>query len=223
MPLPLPDLDTRRWADMVEEGRALLPRYAPAWTDHNVHDPGVTLMELLAWLVEQDIYQVNRVPERHRLKFLALAGFSPQPPQPAEIPLTFTLVGAVMQQLPAGLALATAVGLPFRLVEPLTVVAAALQAVQVYDGAAFTDKTRLWRDGLPFALWGVNPDAAVAPTLYLGFDQALPLDERVSLWFWLANERTGREEWQRLMAELQETAVLCQPLRPQTTCIPKPP
>ncbi|MFO7683833.1 MAG: baseplate J/gp47 family protein, partial [Chloroflexota bacterium] len=63
----------------------------------------------------------------------------------------------------------------------------------------------------------------VAPTLYLGFDQALPLDERVSLWFWLANERTGREEWQRLMAELQETAVLCQPLRPQTTCIPKPP
>lgn len=223
MPLPLPNLDTRRWADLVEEGRALLPRYAPAWTDHNVHDPGVTLIELFAWLVEQDIYQVNRIPDRHRLKFLALAGFSPQPPQPAAVPLTFTLAGAVTQSLPAGLALATAVGLPFRLVEPLTVVATALQVVQVFDGSAFTDKTRLWRDGLPFGLWGVNPDAVTAPALYLGFDQALPAGERVSLWFWLTNERTGREERRRIEEEMVQTAVLCQPLRPQTTCTPKPP
>lgn len=207
---------------MVEEGRALLPRYAPAWTDHNVHDPGVMLMELFAWLVEQDIYRVNRIPERHRLKFLALAGFAPQPPQPAETPLTFTLAGAASQPLPAGLALATAAGLPFRLLEPLTVVAAALQVVQVFDGAAFTDKTRLWRDGLPFALWGDNPEAG-APALYLGFDRALPVGERASLWFWLANERTGREERQRIEEELAQTAVLCQPLRPQTTCTPTPP
>ena len=42
MPLPLPHLDDRRWQDLVEEGRALIPRLAPAWTDHNVHDPGIT-------------------------------------------------------------------------------------------------------------------------------------------------------------------------------------
>lgn len=223
MPLPLPDLDTRRWADLVEEGRALLPRYAPTWTDHNVHDPGITLLELFAWLVEQDIYQVNRIPERHRRKFLALAGFRPQAPQPAETALSFTLAGSVTQHLPAGLALATAVGLPFHLVEPLTVVPAVLQAVQVDDGAAFVDKTRLWRDGLPFALWGNNPDAAASPALYLGFNEPLPVGEEVTLWFWLANERTGREERERLLAEVRETAVLCQPLRPQTTCTPGPP
>src|SRR5829696_7881240 len=83
MPLPLPNLDSRRWADLVEEARALIPRYAPAWTDHNVHDPGITLMELLAWLVEMDVYRLNRVPEAHRRKFLALVGVTPRPPRPA--------------------------------------------------------------------------------------------------------------------------------------------
>jgi hypothetical protein len=67
MPLPLPNLDTRRWADLVQEGRALVPRYAPEWTDHNAHDPGITLMELLAWLAEMNIYRLNQIPPRHRL------------------------------------------------------------------------------------------------------------------------------------------------------------
>ena len=56
MPLPLPDLDTRTWGDLVDEARALIPRYAPDWTDHNLHDPGMTLIDLLAWLVEMDVY-----------------------------------------------------------------------------------------------------------------------------------------------------------------------
>ena len=43
-----PDLDDRTWQDLVDEMRALIPRYAPGWTDHNVHDPGVTLLELFA-------------------------------------------------------------------------------------------------------------------------------------------------------------------------------
>src|SRR6476620_3691365 len=91
MPLPLPDLDTRRWTDLVDEGRALIPRYAPGWTDHNIHDPGITLIELFAWMVEQEIYRVNRVPERHRRKFLQLIGFTSAPPRPARVTLHFTL------------------------------------------------------------------------------------------------------------------------------------
>jgi hypothetical protein len=44
MPIPLPNLDDRRWADLVEEGRALIPLYASEdWTDHNVHDPGINV------------------------------------------------------------------------------------------------------------------------------------------------------------------------------------
>ncbi|MEI2612460.1 MAG: hypothetical protein V9G20_27790 [Candidatus Promineifilaceae bacterium] len=168
MPLPLPNLDTRRWADLVEEGRALIPRYAPRWTDHNIHDPGITLLEMLAWLVEQDIYRVNRVPDRHRLKFLGLVGKLPQPPRPAELALTFTLAGgSSATPLPAGLTVTTSAGIRFRTLAALSVVPLAIQAVQVFDGQTFTDQTRLWQDGLPFPLARCQPrgrDRSAHPT-----------------------------------------------------------
>src|SRR5882724_810166 len=92
MPLPLPNLDDRRWADLVEEGRALVPLYAPEWTNHNVSDPGITFVELFAWLAEMDIYQLNQVPDRHRRKFLELVGIVPNPPRPARTIVTFSLL-----------------------------------------------------------------------------------------------------------------------------------
>ena len=103
MPLPLPNLDDRRWVDLVDEGRALIPRHAPEWTDHNVHDPGITFMELLAWLSEMTIYQLNRVPSRHLRKFLALIGFFPLMPRAAQTFLSFTPdPGTNTFEIPAG-------------------------------------------------------------------------------------------------------------------------
>lgn len=52
MPLRAPNLDDRRYADIVAEARSLIPRYAPEWTDHNETDPGITLVQLFAWMVE---------------------------------------------------------------------------------------------------------------------------------------------------------------------------
>ena len=79
MPLEVPNLDDRRWADLVDDARALIPRVAPRWTDHNVHDPGITFIELFAWLAEMQIYQLNRVGERHREVFGRLAGVRRRP------------------------------------------------------------------------------------------------------------------------------------------------
>jgi len=47
MPLLLPNLDDRQWADLVAESTALIPVYGPEWTDQNYSDPGITLVELL--------------------------------------------------------------------------------------------------------------------------------------------------------------------------------
>src|ERR671921_178467 len=103
MVLSLPNLDDRRWVDLVEEGRALIPFYAPEWTDHNIHDPGITTLELFAWVAEMDIYRLNRVPLAHRLKFLALVGVSPLPPRPARTVLRLTRRAASAPfELPAG-------------------------------------------------------------------------------------------------------------------------
>jgi len=72
MPIPLPQLDDRRYDDLVEEMRALIPRYAPEWTDHNASDPGIMLVELFTWLTEAIIYRLNRVPVSSELRFLEL-------------------------------------------------------------------------------------------------------------------------------------------------------
>ena len=74
MAIPLPNLDDRRWSDLVDQGRALIPLYAPEWTDHNVSDPGVTLIETFAFVVDQVLYRLNRVPERSYVTFLELMG-----------------------------------------------------------------------------------------------------------------------------------------------------
>lgn len=72
MPLPLPNLDARRFDDLVAEMRALIPRYAPEWTDHNPSDPGMTLVDLLAWVAEATLYRVNRIPVGTRRNFVTL-------------------------------------------------------------------------------------------------------------------------------------------------------
>lgn len=62
MPITLPNLDDRTYEDLVDELVALIPRYAPQWTDHNASDPGIMLVELFSWLTEAVIYRLNRVP-----------------------------------------------------------------------------------------------------------------------------------------------------------------
>ena len=72
MALPLPDLDDRTFADLVEEARARIISHDPGWTNHNPSDPGMTLVELFAWLAEMLIYRANRVPDQHLVTFLKL-------------------------------------------------------------------------------------------------------------------------------------------------------
>lgn len=194
MPLPLPDLDARRWADLVDEGRALVPLLAPGWDEHNASDPGITLVELLAWLVEHDLYRVNRVPERHRRKFLALLGFTPLAPRPARAAVAFVAApGGPAPVLPAGLAVAATAmpggpALAFRTLAPVTVGAARIAAVQAFDGSAFADLTRLWREGLELEPWGGAPDGFDAedpernPALLVGLDVPPVVGAPLSLW-----------------------------------------
>jgi len=72
MPIPLPNLDDRTYAELTEQARALIPALDPEWTDHNVSDPGITLVELLAWLTEMVLFQVNEVPPANVEAFLGL-------------------------------------------------------------------------------------------------------------------------------------------------------
>jgi hypothetical protein len=72
MSLKVPNLDDRTYADLVQEALLMLPQYAPEWTNHNPSDPGITLIELLAYVTEMLIYRLNRVTRENKLRFLQL-------------------------------------------------------------------------------------------------------------------------------------------------------
>jgi Baseplate J-like protein len=72
MPINLPNLDDRTFADLVMEAQALIPVHAPEWTNHNEADPGITFIELFAYLTEILIYRLNRVTDANVCAFLKL-------------------------------------------------------------------------------------------------------------------------------------------------------
>lgn len=89
--IPTPRLDDRTYKDLVEEAIRLIPQYCPEWTNFNPADPGITLIELFAWMTEMVLYRLNRVPDKNYLAFLNLLGIRLKPPQPARTVLTFLM------------------------------------------------------------------------------------------------------------------------------------
>src|ERR1700748_713678 len=91
MPLPAPNLGDRRFQDLVDDAKRLVQRRCPEWTDHNVSDPGVTLIETFAYMTDQLLYRLNRGPERNYIKCLTLIGVRLFPPTAATTSVTFWL------------------------------------------------------------------------------------------------------------------------------------
>jgi predicted phage baseplate assembly protein len=104
MPLHVPQLDDRSFQQLVDEAKKRIPHYTKEWTDHNVSDPGVTLIELFAWMTETLLYRLNQVPDLHYVRLMEMLGIQLQAPVPASAPVTFWLSapqsGPVM--IPAG-------------------------------------------------------------------------------------------------------------------------
>lgn len=91
MSLPSPNLDNRNFQEIVDDVKRQIGRRCPEWTDHNVSDPGVTLIELFASMTEMMLFQLNQVPEKNYLKFLEMIGVSLEPPASAQTELRFRL------------------------------------------------------------------------------------------------------------------------------------
>jgi hypothetical protein len=192
--VPLPQLDDRRWSDLVEESRALIPLYAPEWTDHNVSDPGITFAELFAWITEMEIFQLDQVPARHRRKFLALLGIVPAPPRPARTVLRFdpppdappfTLPATFECEGPDPFGRQVRV----RTHHALTVVATTLALVQSADRHGTTSLTGRLANREPFAPLGTDPAPGAA--LVLGLSAAPPPGVTLSIAV-TASDPTGR-------------------------------
>src|SRR5262245_35337228 len=96
MPLNLPNLDDRTYNDLVQEALAAIPAHAPEWTNHNPSDPGITLVEMFAYLTELLIYRVDRITDANRLAFLKLLKGLDWTPSPSQS-LTEQIRAAVLE------------------------------------------------------------------------------------------------------------------------------
>jgi predicted phage baseplate assembly protein len=109
MRLPEIALDDRRFQDLVNEARLRVSQACPEWTEHNVSDPGITLIELFAWMTEMTIYRLNRVPDKLHVALLELLGIRLDPPSAAQGSLRFRLADGVPEavRIPAGVEVGT--------------------------------------------------------------------------------------------------------------------
>lgn len=180
MALPAPKLDDRSFQDLVDDAKRYIQERCPEWTDHNVSDPGVTLVEAFAWMTDLLLYRLNRVPERVQLKFLDMIGLSLFPPSAAAVAVDFRLAseqeGVVV--IPSGTLVSTRrtpgeVPIEFTTVDQLTVEVANVVYVGTGDREGITHNltNRLGLTDRGAAIFSTEPQ--IGDALYVGFARAL--------------------------------------------------
>lgn len=177
MALQAPNLDNRTYDDLVAQAKTLIPRYNPEWTNFNESDPGITLLELFAWMTDILIYRLNQVPERNYLKFLQLLGIQVNPAAPASVDLTFKLAntpGSYSVPIPPGTQIAASASgsngpLIFETNAELIALGATLAAIQTFDGFSFTNQTNKNNQAGQW-FYPFGPQAIEGSVLLLGFD-----------------------------------------------------
>ena len=182
MALPDIQLDDRRFEELVAEARRRIPGYTPEWTDLNDSDPGITLVQLFAWLSEMIIWRLNKVPDKSFIKFLDLLGVELADTVPAQAELTFKLSATnlgrtvfVPQGTRVSLAEAGESGpVTFETDDNLFAVSASIAALQSYDAAQYdlvTEANRLARHF--FFPFGERPQKGAS--LYIGLTEPFPI------------------------------------------------
>ena len=190
MPLEdyLPSIDDRRYDDIVNEIRTRIARYTPewkpVWTDVNDSDPGITMVQVFAWLSEMLIYRMGKVPDLNYIKFLQLLGIELSPAESARAEITFPVLPSYSQSsliIPMRSQVSAESSedqslIVFETERSLVALRAAMDGVQVFDGYAYTDVSLENEE----ATQGFQPFGPLAKTdsaLLLGFDDSDPLPQ----------------------------------------------
>ena len=157
-----------------------MQRRCPEWTDHNVSDPGITLIETFAYLVDQVLYRLNRVPERSYVTFLELMGVELFPPSAARVPVTFLLTAPMDEDrvVEAGTEVATrrrrtSESIVFRTIDDLPILSCSRRYVMTggVDGRPYDQSDELANER-PVAAFSSPPEPG--DVLYIGLNRAVP-------------------------------------------------
>ena len=167
MPLPPLVLDDLDWRQLTDAARVRIPALsAGQWTLHAPVDPGVTLIELYAWLLDQRMYWVDHVPEPLFRAAVAILGEHMQPTRAARTvialsrggPATDVPAGTTLEiaRAAAGPVFATTAG-----IQLLGVLGVGVAATPAGSGAA-VDRTHDLLQGREVRLFGADGAAGEA-------------------------------------------------------------
>lgn len=198
MPLTPPKIDTRTYDDLVREIRTRIPQYTPEWTDLNDNDPGMALTQLFAWMSEQLIYRLGKVPQHNYIKFLDLVGIEPNPATPARAEVVFQMANDATSStvvVPKGTQLAAEGDegqVIFETERALIVIAPRLVAVQSKLSSGYALLTESNTD-TSRAFHPLGKEPSTASELLLGFEYAepFPAETTFDLMVWAPSE--GKE------------------------------
>jgi len=178
MSLPAPHLDDRDFQSLVDDAKRMVQQRCPEWTDHNVSDPGVTLIETFAYMVDQLLWRLNRVPERNYVKFLELIGMRLRPPSAARAPVTFWLTAAQPDTItvPRGTKVETLradeAPVVFSVIEPLDIIPCSRTLVATEIDGTQVDHTAALDNDQPVLCFDRVPKPGDA--FYVGLSNAVP-------------------------------------------------
>lgn len=171
------NLDDQTYEEIVKAAEGRLPWLCPVWTDHNAHDPGITILELMAWYKEMQQYHMNQFTDELRRKLLKLAGIVPLAASPARCAVELEPEGPAYLE---GERLTTREGIPFELEQAVPADRPAIARIQVVQGERRMDVGELLEDRhVTFQPFGEERGAC--SQLQIGFSRLGEGDLR--LWF----------------------------------------
>jgi hypothetical protein len=196
MPLQLPAIDNRRYQELLDEALVRVPVHNPEWTNFNRSDPGVTLIEVFAFMTENLLYRANLIPERNRRKFLQLLGVPLQPASSARGLVTFSNERGPLQTITLNAELELRAGqVPFRTERGLDVLP--VEAQIFYKRVIQNPDAQLseYYKQLYASYEGESLDETVDFQLY----ETVPLDERNTAGVALGEETVDSSLWIALL------------------------
>ncbi len=169
-------LDNQSFEEIVRQAKGRLPWLCPIWTDHNAHDPGITLLELMAWYKELQQYHMDQLTPALQRTLLKLAGIEPALERAADCALE------IPSEDPGHLALSRLSNqqeMIFELTEPIPAVRPVLKDIRIRHAGQQIDVSSLINRGTsirPFAFGHESQSE-----LRLGF--ARVPENTLRLWF----------------------------------------
>lgn len=168
--LKIPQLDDLTYEQIVNRAIVRIPTMTEEWTDFNSHDPGITVLQTYAWLIDMLNFYMDATGDIHIRKYLKLLGIEPEPARASE---SFVILENVTEpvRLPKGTGFFAGT-IPFELPEDSVYEYNGFCSfIQEIDGTGIDLTAFAGADGETIEVFA--EDFERETSAYLGFEKAL--------------------------------------------------